>query len=57
MDSVDNDGSIIVEGDDRNFLFTFETDGSLTAEQTLGKAAEILSKKASAMSEEIAQLE
>ncbi len=56
MDSVNNDGSIIVKGDDKNFLFVFETDGSLTAEQTLNKAAEILSQKASDLSIEFAQL-
>ena len=56
VDSVNNDGSIIVEGDERNFLFAFETDGSLTAEQTLNKAAEILSQKASDLSIEIAQM-
>ncbi len=56
MDSVNNDGSIIVEGDEKNFLFVFETDGSLTAEQTLNKAAEILSQKASELSAEITQL-
>ncbi|HKM13883.1 MAG TPA: DNA-directed RNA polymerase subunit D [Candidatus Methanomethylophilaceae archaeon] len=56
MDSVNNDGSIIVKGDENNFLFVFETDGSLTAEQTLNKAAEILSQKASDLAIEFAQL-
>ena len=56
MDSVNNDGSITVEGDEKNFLFAFETAGSLTAEQTLNKAAEILSQKASELSLEVAQL-
>ncbi len=57
MESVNKDGSIVVKGDDKNFLFTFETDGSLTAEQTLNKAMEILSTKAADISEQLAQLE
>jgi len=35
-------GAIKVHGDDKNFLFKFETDGSLTAKQVLDKALEIL---------------
>ena len=57
VDSVNGDGSVTVEGDDKTFLFTFETDGSLTAEQVLKKAAEIMSQRASSFAEEIAQLQ
>ncbi|UAL08025.1 MAG: DNA-directed RNA polymerase subunit D [Candidatus Methanogranum gryphiswaldense] len=39
-------GAVHVKGDDKNFLFTFETDGSLTAKQVLEKAVEILSEEA-----------
>ncbi|MGI6472171.1 MAG: DNA-directed RNA polymerase subunit D [Candidatus Methanomethylophilaceae archaeon] len=56
MESVNNDGSVVVKGDDENFLFTFETDGSLTAEQTLIKTIEILSEKAADISAQIAEL-
>lgn len=56
MESVNNDGSIVVRGDDENFLFTFETDGSLTAEQTLDKTREVLSEKAADISAKIAEL-
>ncbi len=57
MESVNYDGSVTIEGDENNLLFTFETDGSLTAEQTLNKAAEILSEKAKALYEEFGQME
>ena len=56
MESVNYDGSVTIEGDENNLLFTFETDGSLTAEQTLNKAAEILSEKAKALYEEFGQM-
>ncbi len=39
-------GGVIVTADDRNFLFKFETDGSLTAQQTLDKALEVLTSEA-----------
>lgn len=35
-------GAVKVHGDDTNFIFTYETDGSLTARQVLDKALEIL---------------
>lgn len=38
-------GVIEVTADDRNFIFSFETDGSMTSEQALNKAIEILSKE------------
>lgn len=39
-------GGVTITADDRNFLFKFETDGSLTAQQTLDKALEVLSSEA-----------
>ena len=50
------DPAVKVEGDSTNFVFTFETDGSLTAQQVLDKAAEILSAGAKDISEQIAAL-
>ena len=44
---------ITVEADDRNFVFKFETDGSLTAQQVLDKAVEILSENAKAFAAEL----
>jgi len=38
-------GEISVKADDKNFVFKFETDGSLTAKQVLDKALEILAKR------------
>jgi len=38
--------AISLEADDKNFVFTFETDGSLSAEAVLNKALELLSSKA-----------
>ncbi|MDR2845755.1 MAG: DNA-directed RNA polymerase subunit D [Candidatus Methanoplasma sp.] len=38
--------AITVKGDDKNFYFQFETDGSLTARQLLDKAVEILAAEA-----------
>ena len=46
-------GAIRVESDDRNFVFKFETDGSLTAQQVLDKATEILADNAKAFAEEL----
>ena len=57
VESVHGDGSVTVEGDDKNFIFTFETDGSLTAEQVLRKAAEILSERAASLAEKVAALQ
>lgn len=39
-------GGVTVTADDTNFLFKFETDGSLTAQQTLDKALEVLADEA-----------
>lgn len=39
-------GGVKITADDKNFLFKFETDGSLTAQQTLDKALEVLSSEA-----------
>jgi len=42
---VASGGEVTVTADDKNFVFKFETDGSLTAKQVLDKALEILSKR------------
>ena len=49
-------GAITVKGDDTNFFFKFETDGSLTAKQVLDKAAEILSQDSQNFADLIAEL-
>ena len=50
------DGTVSVKGDETNFVFKFETDGSLTAQQVLDKAAEILSEGAKAIADSVAAL-
>ncbi|MFA6804647.1 MAG: DNA-directed RNA polymerase subunit D [Candidatus Methanomethylophilaceae archaeon] len=49
-------GAVSVKGDDTNFLFTFETDGSLTAKQVLDKAVEILSEEAKELAQQVESL-
>jgi len=49
-------GAINVKGDDKNFLFTFETDGSLTARQVLDKAVSILSEESKELASQIGSL-
>ncbi|MCQ2056321.1 MAG: DNA-directed RNA polymerase subunit D [archaeon] len=49
-------GSITVTGDSSQFLFTFETDGSLTAEQVINKAMSILSKNAKKIADDVIAL-
>ncbi len=49
-------GAIKVHGDDHNFLFTFETDKSLTAKQVLDKALEILASEAKDFDDQVAAL-
>ena len=56
MREVAGEDAIKVKGDDTNFVFKFETDGSLTAQQVLDKAAEILSEEAKAFADSIAAL-
>jgi DNA-directed RNA polymerase subunit D len=48
--------AISVKGDDSNFFFKFETDGSLTAKQVLDKAAEILSQEAKEIADSVSAL-
>lgn len=50
-------GAIKVEGDDSKFLFEFETDGSLTARQTLQKALAVLEEKFESFREGVSALE
>lgn len=49
-------GSVTVTGDESNFVFKYETDGSLNAEQVLDKAVEILSQKAKEFGELVSAL-
>ncbi len=48
--------AITTQGDDSKFIFEFETDGSLTARDTLRKALEILEKRFDDFREEVGQL-
>lgn len=49
-------GGVTVTADDRNFLFKFETDGSLTAQQTLDKALEVLTSEANEFASQLEAL-
>jgi DNA-directed RNA polymerase subunit D len=49
-------GALEVEGDATKFLFEFETDGSLTARDTLRKALDILEKKFDGFREDVSNL-
>ncbi len=51
-----SNGAITINSDDKNFFFTFETDGSLTAKQLLDKATEILSSEASELLSQVEAL-
>lgn len=48
--------AIVTSGDDTKFIFEFETDGSLTARDTLRKALEILEQKFDDFREDLGQL-
>ena len=56
VEMVGSDRGLSVRGDETNFIFKFETDGSLTARQALDKAVEILSKEADEFAEGIEAL-
>lgn len=56
MSCAEATDEITVEGDDSNFVFKFETDGSLTAQQVLDKAAEILVNEAKDFADQVAAL-
>jgi len=49
-------GAITTKGDDNKFIFEFETDGSLSARDTLRKALEILEQRFDEFREEVGQL-
>ena len=55
-DHLGEKGGITVTGDDQNFFFKFETDGSLTAQQALDKAVEILADEAKDFKAQLDQL-
>jgi DNA-directed RNA polymerase subunit D len=48
--------AITVKGDDTKFIFEFETDGSLSARDTLRKALEALEKKFDDFREDVGTL-
>ncbi|MCQ2079344.1 MAG: DNA-directed RNA polymerase subunit D [archaeon] len=50
-------GAVTVEWNDKEFLFKFETDGSLTARQVLDSAVEILNRNATEFGEIVDALE
>ena len=53
----ESEGSgVTVEGSEKDFVFKFETDGSLTAQQCLDKTLEILSSKASGFKMQIEEI-
>ena len=52
----EKDPEVKVTGDDTEFVFTFETDGSLTAQQVLDEAVKILSESAKDLGEKIVAL-
>jgi DNA-directed RNA polymerase subunit D len=49
--------AVSVEADKTKFIFTFETDGSLTAKQTLSKALELLEQKFENFKESVSSIE
>ncbi len=51
-EKVDGSG-VLVESSDKDFVFKFETDGSLTAQDCLNKALEILSEDAASLESQI----
>ena len=55
-DHLGEKGGITVTGDDQNFFFKFETDGSLTAQHALDKAVEILAEEANDFKAQLEQL-
>ncbi len=56
LEKLDDTEGITVDWDDKNFLFKYETDGSLTAQQALDVALDVLSKEAKDLASEIEEL-
>ena len=56
VENFNGEGPISVVGDDTNFVFKFETDGSLTAQQVLDKATEILKKESEEFKSQVLSL-
>lgn len=54
--SLGDHGGITVSGDDTNFVFKFETDGSLTAQQALDKAVEVIASEAEDFKSQLEEL-
>ena len=53
LEKLDETEGVTVNWDDTNFLFKYETDGSLTAQQALDIAVDILSKEAKGFADDI----
>ena len=56
LEKLDETEGVTVNWDDTNFLFKYETDGSLTAQQALDIAVDILSKEAKGFADDIKAL-
>ena len=56
LEALDEVPGVKVDWDDQNFLFKFETDGSMTAQQALDIAVDTLSKEAKGFASDIAAL-
>ena len=56
LERLDETEGVTINWDDSNFLFKFETDGSLTAQQALDIAVDILSKEAKEFADDIKAL-
>lgn len=51
-----SEGAVHMENDDTQFVFTFETDGSLTCQQVLEQAVRILQKETAELAAQVADL-
>ncbi len=56
LEKLDETEGVTVNWDDTNFLFKYETDGSLTAQQALDIAIDLLSKEAKGFADDIKAL-
>ena len=56
IEGISDVEGITVDWDDSNFIFKYETDGSLTAQQALDKALEVLAKEAKSFASDLEQL-
>ncbi len=56
IEAIGEDRGLAIEGDDSNFIFKFETDGSLTARGALDEALKILAAEANDFSSQLEAL-